>query len=88
MVDHKSAILDDLYPGLGEDFGRGIVAYAALKPNRMRFLCENIFDMAVDVMGTAKNIDHIYVAGDVGETPIDLPFHLGLAVLVREDLGL
>ena len=72
VIDHKSAILDHLYPGLGEDFRRGIVAYAALKPNRMRFLSENIFDMAVDVMGTAKDIDHIYVAGDVGESPIDL----------------
>jgi hypothetical protein len=72
VIDHKSAILDYLYPGLGEDFRCGIVAYAALKPNRMRFLSDNIFDMAVDVMGTAKDIDHIYVAGDVGESPIDL----------------
>lgn len=71
MLDHESAVLYNFNSRLGKDFRRQI-GNAGLEPNRFWPLGENILYVLTDVMGPAKDVDHIDRAGYVGETPVYL----------------
>ena len=45
MIDHETAILNNLNPGFRECLGYSIVANSGLQPDRLGLLRQNIFDV-------------------------------------------
>src|SRR5437588_3269744 len=72
VLDHQAAILHDLNACARESFGGSVVAYAGLEPDRARALGEYVFERRRDVLRASEDINHVNLAGDVREFPIDL----------------
>src|SRR3954464_15235781 len=72
MLDHKTSILHDLYPGACQLLGDGVVAYAGLEPDRFGSRGEYVFEVRRHVLRAAEDVHHINPAGHVRELSIDL----------------
>ena len=72
MFHHQAAVLDHLDAGLCQLFRDFIVAYARLKTDRCRLLCQEIFQMPVDVVGSSKDVHQIDFIRDVDQPTLNL----------------
>jgi hypothetical protein len=71
MFNHQTAVLHDLNAGASKRLCRWGVANAGLKPDSFRFLRQNIINVPVDIVRTAKDIDKIDFTRDINQTTID-----------------
>ena len=71
VVDHQSAVLNDFDACLGEYLCGFVVANAGLKPDGHRAFGYDVVDVGSDVVGPAKDIDHVDAAWNVGQFAIN-----------------
>src|SRR5690349_23127654 len=67
QLHQQTVVLNDVDAAFGETLGGFFVTNAQLKPDGLRFLCNDVVDVLRDVFRPAKHINHVDIAGDVDE---------------------
>ena len=65
MFDHQAAVLNDFNPAAREFLSDGVVSDAGLKPDRGGFFREYVFDVRIDVVRAAKDVDQIHLSRNI-----------------------